>query len=152
MASRVPHPDHCRVPDVAAGMNIVRAACLGLFLLLPAAAQATSDDLRSIAGMQTHNRALVVFAPSLGDPRMNRQHAIMAQLAVQAAGRDLLFVQVDGTRVIGAHDTAVSLRRRFRVPTGTFRAMLIDKDGKVVLAAPAPISGRSIIGAIDARQ
>ena len=133
-------------------MNKLRTACLGLLLLLPATARATSDDLRSIAGMQTHNRALLVFAPSLSDPRMSRQHAIMAQLAVQAAGRDLLFVQVDGTRVIGAHDTAVSLRRRFRIPAGTFRAMLIDKDGKVVLAAPAPLAGRAIIGAIDARR
>jgi hypothetical protein len=133
-------------------MNIFRVVAFGLLFLLPATAQATADDLRSIAGMQTHNRALVVFAPSLSDARMNRQHAIMARLAVQAAGRDLLFVQVDRTRVIGAHDTADSLRRRFRVPAGVFRTMLIDKDGKVVLSAPAPIAGPAIIRAIDARR
>jgi hypothetical protein len=133
-------------------MKILRAACLGLLLLTPAVAHATADDLRSISGMETHNRALLVFAPSLADSRMTRQHAIMAQLAVQAASRDLLFVQVDMTRVIGSHDTADALRRRFRVPIGTFRVLLIDKNGQVVLAAPAPLAGAAIIRAIDTRR
>jgi uncharacterized protein DUF4174 len=131
---------------------MIRIAWLGLMLLTPAMAQATADDLRSVSGMETHNRALLVFAPSLADPRMTRQHAIMAQLAVQAAARDLLFVQVDKTRVIGSHDTANSLRRRFRVPADSFRAVLIDKNGQTVLAAPAPLAGGAIIRAIDARR
>ncbi|WP_420138063.1 DUF4174 domain-containing protein [Sphingomonas sp.] len=132
-------------------MKIVRDALLALVLLaIPAAAGATTDDLRSVAGMQSHNSALLVFAPSLSDPRLIRQHAIFAQLAVQAARHDLLFVQIDPTRVIGSHDTSRALHRRFQVPPDTFRVILINKNGKMVASAVAPVAGSAIIRRLDA--
>lgn len=134
----------------SAVMMFLRRACFAVLLLAPATAYATADDLRSVAGMQSHNSALIVFAPSLADQRMRQQHAIMARLAIQAASRDLLFVQVDANRVIGAHDTASALRRRFQVPDGGFRVALMSKNGKLILSGSRPIAGASIIHAIDA--
>jgi hypothetical protein len=132
-------------------MKILRPALLALILLaVPVAADATADDLRSVAGMQSHNSALIVFAPSLSDQRMRQQHAIMARLAVQAARHDLLFVQVDPQHVIGSHDTASALRRRFRVQDGAFRVALMGKNGRMLLSGGAPLAGAAIIRALDA--
>ncbi len=130
-------------------MKQMRPILAGLVLALAAPALATSDDLRSVAGMQSHNRVLIVFTPSLADTRLALQRAIMAQLAVQAATRDLLFVQVDPKTVIGAHDTGDKLRRRFRIPADAYHALLIDKDGRVLREAAGPIEGDAMLQAID---
>ena len=122
-------------------------AALGLALIGPA--EATRDDLRSIRGMRDHYRVLIVFTPSLADARLAAQRAIMAQIAIEATRRDLLFVQVDPMTVIGAHDDADKLRRRFRVPVLTYHAILIDKDGTVLREAVGPMGGPAILHAID---
>ena len=118
-------------------------------LLFAAPAHATKDDLRSITGMREHYRVLIVFAPSLADARLASQRAIMAQLALEAARRDLLFVQVDPMTVIGAHDNGDKLRRRFGVPVLKYHAILIDKDGRVLREAGGPMEGTAILHAID---
>jgi hypothetical protein len=122
-------------------------AALGLGLIGPA--EATRDDLRSIRGMHDHYRVLIVFTPSLADARLTAQRAIMAQIAIEATRRDLLFVQVDPMTVIGAHDDSDKLRRRFRVPVLTYHAILIDKDGSVLREAVGPMDGIAILHAID---
>ena len=121
-------------------------------LVLATPSFATSDDLRSVAGMRMHNRVLIAFAPALADARLASQRAIMSQLGVEAATRDLLFVQVDPTTVIGAHDTGDKLRRRFKVPVDAYHAILIDKDGRVLREAAGPMDGSDIVRAIDRAQ
>jgi hypothetical protein len=128
----------------------VRTILTMLALSLAAPAMATTDDLRSIAGMQSHNRVLIVFAPRLNDPRANAQRSAFARMALEAASRDLVLVQVDGARVIGATDKAPRLRARFQVPADRFRVVLIGKDGQVAHAAPAPIAASEIVARIDA--
>ena len=122
-------------------------AALGLTLIGPA--EATRDDLRSIRGMHDHYRVLIVFTPSLADARLAAQRAIMAQIAIEATKRDLLFVQVDPMTVIGARDDGDKLRRRFRVPVLTYHAILIDKDGSVLRETVGPMGGPAILHAID---
>ena len=121
---------------------------LGL-ALLAVPASATNDDLRSITGMQNHFRVLIVFTPSLHDARLAAQRAIMAKMALEAAKRDLLFVQVDPMTVIGASDKADKLRRKFVVPVLNYHAILIDKDGRTLQEAPGPMEAGAILHAID---
>lgn len=130
-------------------MKQTRLILAGLALTLAAPVTATNDDLRSVVGMQHHNRVLIVFTPSLADGRLTSQRAIMAQLALQAASRDLLFVQVDPKNVIGAHDNGEKLRRHFHVATDAYHALLIDKDGRILREAGGPLDGDAMLQAID---
>jgi hypothetical protein len=132
-------------------MKTLRTALIALGLAFSGTAHATGDDLRSITGMQDHFRVLIVFSPSLADARLSAQRAIMAQLALEAAKRDLLFVQVDPMTVVGASDKADKLRRKFVVPVLNYHAILIDKDGRTLREAPGPMDGASILHAIDVR-
>lgn len=140
-------PDRDEPLRVAAPVKHLLIA-LGL-ALLAVPASATQDDLRSIAGMRDHYRVLIVFTPSLADARLGSQRAIMAQLAIEAARRDLLFVQVDPMTVIGAKDNPDKLRRTFLVPVLGYHAILIDKDGHALREAAGPMEGSAILHAID---
>jgi len=130
-------------------MKLLRALCLAVGLLLSVPASATKDDLRSIRGMRDHYRVLIVFTPSLADARLAAQRAIMARLGIEAAKRDLLFVQVDPMTVIGANDTADKLRRRFVVPVLNYHAILIGKDGRTLHETHGPMEAGAILHAID---
>ena len=131
-------------------MKLLRLILPALIIAWGEPALATRDDLRSLAGMRDHNRVLIVFTPSLADARLGAQRGIMAQIGLEAAKRDLLFVQVDPVRVIGAHDNGDTLRRHFRVPVLKYHAILLDKDGHVLREAGGPMAGAAILRAIDA--
>ena len=130
-------------------MKLLRALILTLGLALAAPIHATHDDLRSIKGLRDHYRVLIVFTPSLHDARLAAQRAIMARLALEAAKRDLLFVQVDPMTAIGASDKPDKLRRSFGVPVLAYHAILIGKDGRTLREAAGPMDGAAILHAID---
>ena len=130
-------------------MKLFRALWITFGLLVTVPAHATKDDLRSIAGMRDHYRVLIVFTPSLADARLAAQRAIMARWGLEAAKRDLLFVQVDPMTVIGASDNADKLRRKFVVPVLNYHAILIDKDGRTLQETPGPMEPGAILHAID---
>ena len=132
-------------------MKIITAAAIALALAVAGSAHATGNDLRSVSGMQQHNRVLIVFTPSLADARLTAQRAVMAQLAMEASRRDLLLVQVDTKTVIGASDRADKLRRKFAVPLPSYHAILIDKDGQRLREASGPMEAAAILHAIDTR-
>jgi hypothetical protein len=119
-------------------------------LLAAAPASATDDDLRTVAGMAQHNRVLLVFAPSMRDPRLETQRQIMARFAAGALARDLVLVQVSEGRVLGAHDNDRKLRRKFQTPAQRYRTLLIGKDGKVAMDSVGPIDERQLRATIDA--
>lgn len=125
-----------------------RLACLMLLVAAPLAA--SPDDLRSVAGMQFHNRVLLVFAPTLRDRRLAAQRDAMARAALDAAGRDLVLVQVGDGQVIGAHDKADRLRRHFAVAPQTYRVLLIGKDGKVARQSAGLMDAATVMRTIDA--
>jgi hypothetical protein len=133
-------------------MKLLRLVRIAFVLALAAPVEATPNDLRSLTGMRDQNRVLIVFTPSLADARLGVQRGIMAQIALEAARRDLLFVQVDPVTVVGAHDKSDKLRRRFHVPVLKYHAILIDKDGRVLREASGPMEGADILRAIDGRR
>jgi len=132
----------------------MRAPLITLALIstpvLSASVLATQVDLRSVAGMKDHNRVLLVFAPSLRDPRLEQQRRTMAHFILGAAERDLVFVQVAEGKVLGAHDSDDKLRGKYRVPGHTYRTLLISKDGGIALTANGPLDERRIQATIDA--
>jgi hypothetical protein len=134
---------------VRGAVKLLRPLLLATSLALTTPAHATTDDLRSVAGMRDHYRVLIVFTPSLHDARLRAQQAIMAQLALEAARRDLLFVQVDPMTVIGASDKPDKLRRKFVVPVLNYHAILIDKDGRTLQESHGPMEAGAILHAID---
>ena len=142
-------PDRDERLRVRASVKFFRPFLLAAGLLFAIPAQATPDDLRSITGMRDHYRVLIVFTPSLHDARLRAQRAIMARLGLEAAKRDLLFVQVDPMTVIGASDKPDKLRRKFLVPVLNYHAILIDKDGRTLQESHGPIEANAILHAID---
>lgn len=119
-------------------------------LLIATPALAVEGDLRSVAGMKTHNRVLIVFAPALTDPRLEQQRKVMAHFSLGAAERDLLLVQVAQGKVIGAHDSEEKLRDRFHTPAPRYRTLLLGKDGSVALDAVGPVDEQLLKQKIDA--
>ena len=127
------------------GRTLVLAAAL-----LAAPALATPDDLRTVAAMEHHNRVLLVFAPALDDARLQAQRGQIGRAALAMSERDVILVQVAGDQVIGAHDAADKLRRRYRIAPDQYRTLLIGKDGNVAIAIVGPISATHLEERIDA--
>ncbi|MEO1710911.1 MAG: DUF4174 domain-containing protein, partial [Pseudomonadota bacterium] len=69
--------------------------------------------------------------------------------------RDMVVIAVVGNRVQaligrGPGMSAVALRRRYGVAAGSFRAILVGKDGGVKLSTGSPLSTGRLFGTIDA--
>ncbi len=123
-------------------------AALAVLAALPGAAHA--GDGRSLAAMRGDHRVVLVFAPSMSDASLQTQRDIMTRFAAGALDRDLRLVQVAGNAVVGSHDDAARLRRRYNVAPDHFRVLLIGKDGNVALRQDAPLTAASLEAAIDA--
>jgi hypothetical protein len=119
-------------------------------LAIAAPAVATAKDLRSVSAMQDHARVLLVFAPSLTDARLTAQRKEFSSHALAMSDRDLALVQVAGDQVIGAHDEADRLRKRYRVAASEYRTLLLGKDGNVAANIVGPISAQHLSERIDA--
>lgn len=87
---------------------------------------------------------LVVAAPSPEEPDATQQKRIFAAAEAGARDRDLVLVEVfgDGPR-------AAEIRRRFGIPAGVFRAVLLGKDGGAKLASSRPIPAERLFAEID---
>ena len=105
---------------------------LAALTLLPGAAEARP-------------RRLFVFAPSRSDARFQKQNALLAHSKAAFADRDLV-----RTDIIGADKGAASLRARYKVRGGSFRVLLIGRDGHVAYGGPSPVTLRSLTARIDA--
>lgn len=88
-------------------------------------------------------RLLYVFAADAASPPLRAQRAAADPAA--DAERDLRRIEVVGT---GGQATA--LRRRFGVAPGTFRVILIGKDGGVKLTSAHPLAAAALAETIDA--
>lgn len=108
--------------------------------ILPALA--AEDPLASYRGK---TRLLVVLAASDGDPERKAQRRFYTSEKEGNRERDLVIVEaLDGT------DLGGTLRRRFEVPAGEFRAILVGKDGGVKLRSASPIPSDKLFAEIDA--
>lgn len=110
------------------------------FLLLPAPPTRAQGDL---SRYRDRNRLLLVFAPSPSDPRWRQQDALLAKSRARFADRQLLRFDIF-ERGAGA-----GLRARYRVRPGSFRVLLIGKDGHAAFGGPTPVSLGELTGRID---
>ena len=104
---------------------------------------AVADD--PLAAYRWTSRVLVVAAPSASDASYRAQRAALDSERSSRAERDLVTVEA-----VGRSAGADALRRRFGVPEGVFRAVLIGKDGGVKLSSDEPIPLRKLFSTIDA--
>ncbi len=93
---------------------------------------------------QARPRRLLVFAPSRSDARFQKQNALLAHSKAAFSDRDL--VRAD---IIGTDKGAASLRARYNV-RGSFRVLLIGRDGHIAYGGPSPVTLKSITSRIDA--
>ncbi len=119
-----------------------------LFLLLlftaPNSSAAAQGDL---SRYHDKNRLLLVFAPSPTDPRWRHQDVLLAKSRAQFADRELLrfdFFERGGRRGVGA-----DLRARYHIRSGSFRILLIGKDGHAAYSGAMPMALRDLMGRID---
>lgn len=97
-------------------------------------------------------RPLVVFADSATSVPLIQQRQIVA---ASLGGFNVVVVWVVGNSVSselgpGPGQGANALRARFRAPAGTFRAVLVGKDGGAKLSVSSPLSAARLFGTIDA--
>ena len=104
-------------------------------------ALAAEDPLASYRGK---TRLLVVLAASDADPELKAQRQLYTSEKEGNRERDLVIVEaLDGT------DLGRTLRRRFEVQAGEFRAILVGKDGGAKLRSASPISSEKLFAEID---
>lgn len=104
----------------------------------------------SVGSMRWHQRIVLLVSPKPEDTRVQRQRRVFSDWHQQAADRDVVLVEVSGSHVAGASDSAASLVRRYRLATGAFQVLLIGKDGHVALRATEPVEARTLQDTIDA--
>ena len=117
---------------------------------LGAAGSAATAVSQTLSSMHWRRRILLVAAPSPSDPRALEQRRVFEAWGHEAIDRDLSLVEVSGSIVTGASDTAADLRRRYHFEPAVFQVVLIGKDGHVALRSPRPIAAAELQRRIDA--
>ena len=97
----------------------------------------------------------MVFAPGETTPGYVAQRTIVSNSRAGLAERDVVFLVVVGDRVrtelgVGREVGADTLRKRFCIAPGVFRALLVGKDGGVKLSSGSPLAAATLFKAIDA--
>jgi hypothetical protein len=116
----------------------------GALFLGPAHSQATT-----LAGLQWHRRAVLVFAANPGDALLADQRRLLSRWA-GAADRDVSVIEIVASHVSGVSDSATSLRREYQVAQERFAVLLLGKDAHIALRSAAPVTGDLLEGVIDA--
>ena len=113
------------------------------FLLLLTTPLPPSRAHGDLSRDQGKNRLLLVFAPSLTDPRWRHQDALLANSRAPFADRELLRFD------LFERGTGAALRARYHIRPGSFRVLLIGKDGHVAFGSPTPVALSGLTGRID---
>jgi hypothetical protein len=106
------------------------------------AAAAPADPL---ARHRWSDRLLVLSAPRADDGRLAAQRRIVEAARSGARERDLVVVEA-----VGGGGEAAAIRARLGLPPGSFRAVLVGKDGGAKLTSPEPIAAETLFETIDA--
>lgn len=126
------------------GRTMYRVLLSSLLLLFTAPTPPTRAQ-GDLSRSRDKNRLLLVFAPSASDPRWARQNALLAGSRAQFADRALLRFDVFEH---GKHQDA-GLRARYHVRPGSFRVLLVGKDGHAAFGGPAPVPISDLTARID---
>ena len=119
------------------------SATLGAATAIAAASAAVA--MGDVDAYRWKSRLLVVIAPDAGDPRLAEQARLFTAAPRANRERDLVLISESG-----ATERADALRRRFGVPAGEFRAILVGKDGGAKLSSGEPIASARLFEEIDA--
>jgi hypothetical protein len=115
-----------------------------------AAAAVLAGVSPSVSAMKWKRRVLLVCAADEANPALSQQRRVIAHWRAAAEERDLTVVEIVGDKVIGASDTAKTLRRRYSLPTHAFAVILIGKDGGIKLRRAQAIPAGTLEETIDA--
>jgi len=99
-------------------------------------------------------RPLVVFADDASVAPLVKQRRMVTASRSGLGERDVVVVWVIGNTVSAElgpkpRASATSLRGRFGAPAGSFRAVLIGKDGGTKLNSASPLAASTLYGTID---
>jgi hypothetical protein len=139
----------------------MRRLILSILLLTPSM---QSQNPHPLATLVDKTRALLVFAPSEDDPRFVQQQSLLRDHAPEMADRDLILIPVLGhwnpspsmnslrneNVPFSNADEQQYMRRRFKVPAGSFTVILIGKDGGEKIRQATPIDMQHLSAIIDA--
>jgi hypothetical protein len=111
--------------------------------------------VQSMSNYRWKKRPLVVFAENDGSPLLAEQRQIVSRNRSDLNKRDVVVVWVVGNTVsteLGPppNSNATSLRARFDVADGEFRAVLAGKDGGEKLSSAKPLAADRLFATIDA--
>jgi hypothetical protein len=111
--------------------------------------------VQSMSNYKWKKRPLVVFAESDGSPLLAEQRQIVSRYRSDLNKRDVVVVWVVG-RTLSTElgpppsSNATSLRARYNVADGEFRAVLVGKDGGEKLSSSKPLAAEKLFATIDA--
>lgn len=110
----------------------------------------------NLESFRWQNRIVLVFGTAATDAAVMQQRAWLDQHVSRIAERDIMVAYIfeHGPSVIGKDaiipEDAVTLREQFDVRVGTFRFVLVGKDGGVKRSANEPVGADDLFSQIDA--
>ncbi|WP_267394354.1 MULTISPECIES: DUF4174 domain-containing protein [unclassified Sphingomonas] len=113
-------------------------------------ASLTATAPADVAALKWQRRVLLISATTAQDPALAQQRKILAAWRTKADDRDLSIVEVIGNKISGATDKVQVLRKKYRLPSTGFTAILIGKDGGEKLRSATPLQGAQLEEIIDA--
>jgi Domain of unknown function (DUF4174) len=114
---------------------------LGSAAALAVLATGSASAADPIAQYRWNNRVLVILAPGAGDEAFGTQKNAYERARAEYHERDLV--------VLAEPDGTGPLHRKFHVPAGEFRVLLIGKDGHTALERSQPVTNQDLLGLID---
>ncbi len=103
-----------------------------------------------LASYYNKNRVLIIYAPSVGDPRIIQERALLQRGSRSGfADRDLIVIQslAKGHNTNAAQSRA--LRALYHIAPDAFQIALIGKDGHVAFTSAAPVAPGVVFERID---
>lgn len=102
------------------------------------------------APFRSHNRVLLVFAPSESDRDLAAQRAALHPGSAGHAERDLVTIEVIGNHADDGRVGARTLRRAYGVAPCEFTVVLMGKDGGEKWRQRHPVTEAALFATIDA--
>lgn len=129
----------------------ITVAAMALMGTATAGQAATSE----LSEFKWKNRLLLIFATSSNDRELMEQRRMLLARQSGNLERDLMIIEVvAGTATVLSQSEkkldADALRRQFQVQPGSFKVVLVGKDGGAKLEKNAPIQPRDLFSTIDA--
>jgi hypothetical protein len=130
---------------------MLRTSAVAMLMSLTAL---TASPASALEPYQGKKRPLVVFAPSDQHPGLTRQKSIVNGQRIGFSDRDVVVIYVVGTSVrtefaTGPGMSASALRSRYRASEGSFRVLLIGKDGGTRIDSPTALTAADLFSEID---